>query len=367
MKTQHCSSFPQNRKPVLQGFHLLRALAMLLVFYCHIPSIPAFRTFVLLPFGTSQAGAIAVSLFFVISGFAMAYNHSDESWRGMRDWCRVFWDRLGKFYPTALLVVFLSLPLAFVGGFRERLSSVSVLANLFLLQAWHLCWNLSGVVWFLSVLLFCYAVFPLFVQPFRRLGFYGRLLGPLFFWIVGIVGSLFVPDSDSFFKAFPPFRLYEFVAGMALGMEAVDIRKSQAGIRSIPLLAGLFWFVCIAFLQKRVPGFSSIAFYTVWTPGSLALVQGLSCAKVKLPSGALGRSIVFLSGISFPFYMFHQVSLRYAHVLLHILGWEHHFVPGLTAVGSVFFLMLVWCPIWNKRFLPRLTSFFHSNNPFSRT
>lgn len=355
---------PLAAKPALQGFHILRALSMLMVFYCHMPSIPSVRDFVHFPLGTSQAGAIAVSVFFVVSGFAMAYNHSEESFSDWRTWGRMFWRRLAKFYPTAVVVTILSLPLAFVGGFRERVSPISVLANLLLLQAWHLTWNLSGVVWFLSVLLFCYAMFPVILQIIHRLGRTSCLVLLFGIWLGGIVGTVYNSNSSVFFKSFPPYRLYEFVCGVLLGLESVKAQDKQTrGVNWFLFVFGLIWIFGFVALQNWIPRASSIAFYTIWTPGTLSLVESFSGPDLKLNNRILARFVVFLSGISFPFYMFHQVTLRYVHSALYVFHLEGSLVFGAAAVLIVFLLMLIWCPFWNRKLLPFLADRFRCLNP----
>ena len=122
----------------------------------------------------------------------------------------------------------------------------------------------------------------------------------------------------------------------------------------------------IVCLQRLVPKVSHVAFYTIWTPGSIAIVKAMSYPKIALRKNAVSRIITLLSGVSFSFYMFHQVSLRYAHVGLHLLRREESLPLSIAAVFCVFFATLAFSELYNRRALAVMTRKVRGFNPFEK-
>ncbi len=123
-----------------------------------------------------------VEFFFMLSGFVLAYVYGPrarELWsaKGYGGFLR---NRLARLYPVhlAMLLVILAMmvglrALAAWGGYvsvfdlpayHPHTEFVSFIANLFLVQAWHifpwLTWN--GVAWFVSVEFFLCLIFPVY-------------------------------------------------------------------------------------------------------------------------------------------------------------------------------------------------------------
>ncbi len=177
-----------------------------------------------------------MGLFFVLSGFILAYTYFAKSIR-LRD----FWSaRFARVYPIFFLGLLLVAPgiLAKVAlhldSSRELLNGI---AALFLLQAWFpsavLSWNAPG--WSLSVEAFFYLLFPLLllkIRPWSR----RRLFITMFaMWGAALVvpavcilcnvedfRGVLATDVPSgyvcnFVKFNPLLRLPEFVIGMLLG------------------------------------------------------------------------------------------------------------------------------------------------------
>ena len=354
------------RPPVLDGITLLRVIAMFLVFYCHIPNTPLREMFSRLLLSPVQAGGIAVSIFFVISGFAMARNYPEESWSGFQRSGSIFWCRIAKFYPTALVVIFLSGLLAPFGGMREALTPGSVVLNVLLLQAWNMDLNFSGVTWFLSVLWFCYASFPFLNGWMNRRGITIPVLLATGFWCLALVSMFFENDIAGFFKALPPLRLYEFVLGMALCKSMrphknnhVDLLQCGVSIGSGILLA------IFALCLQRKYGMSRIGGYIVWTPASLLLVNGFSNAPWCLEQAAVGRVVLFLGKIGFAFFMFHLVVLRFFHAILRMVRLDGNVFADIVAFSSAFIFSIFSGWIWTRFALPRLTEKCRKRNPFT--
>jgi peptidoglycan/LPS O-acetylase OafA/YrhL len=307
-------------------------------FYCPPcePNAPSFLGNLL------QAGFTTVSLFFVLSGFILAYNYLDE--RGdfigtVRDFYRA---RFARIYPIYLLALVVDLPLflrflpsaepAATPGEVARLCA----ATLTLTQSWlelgRPTWNLMA--WTLSVEAFFYLVFP-FLGPWlarqrsrRLLGVAGGawLLGAAPF-LAGELASVWGADgaaslgvrglrawSQLPLQLIPPTRLPEFVLGMCLGL--LFCRRTRQGSeawRTVGLLATGAGIVTVILLLPPKP--SPLVQLGVLVPLFALSIWLLACG-VAWNGLKLGtRPLVLLGGASYALYLLHGSMMGYALAL----------------------------------------------------
>ncbi|MBW9122392.1 acyltransferase [Microbacterium trichothecenolyticum] len=187
----------------------VRAIAAFLVFWHH--GAEQFE-------GGISSGMIGVSLFYILSGFVMAWTdrESDTAWLFYR-------RRFARIYPVYFVAVTVAIAFAVVGGRFEPVD----LAAYTLLQSWfpfdEVYFAANAVFWSLSCEVFFYLVFPALRKLTRRLDHMGL-------WRLGIAAvavSFAVATVASFFPqsqflgwaviVFPPSRLPEFVLGVILG------------------------------------------------------------------------------------------------------------------------------------------------------
>ena len=200
-----------------------------------------------------EGGYIAVSFFFVLSGFVLAYHYAGATERGELD-VRGFWiNRFSRIYPVYLVGLLSMVPLALYPPWNARVfgaasvtaKAATFIAHAALLQAWvpqlATSWNLPG--WSVSVEAFFYFCFPVAVfllTPARRPA---QLLAVMVaLWLVSVAIScgylVALPDGVSeathdssgrwitALKFNPLVRLPEFVFGVCLG------RLYRAGARA---------------------------------------------------------------------------------------------------------------------------------------
>lgn len=127
-----------------------------------------------------KAGPIAVSYFFVLSGFimAIAYYQRDEAFNKWRYWLA----RFARIYPIYLL----ALALMIVANLKtEGSDPITVLLNLSMLQAWFpgYAMTLNSPAWSLSVEAFFYLSFPLLLLAAHRRHLSTLLLVGLLLWL----------------------------------------------------------------------------------------------------------------------------------------------------------------------------------------
>ena len=123
----------------------------------------------------AKQGSWGVIIFFVLSGFIMAYVY--QSW--FREGCsrREYWHfmfiRFARVYPLHLLTLLLWLGFCVIGfiGYNQNDTAYTFVLNLLLLHAWGftdaISWNQPS--WSISTELFCYLVFPFWIAKVCQL------------------------------------------------------------------------------------------------------------------------------------------------------------------------------------------------------
>ena len=191
--------------------------------------------------GLVGSGYVAVSLFFTLSGFVLAYTYLDsEGLPRISD--RQFWRaRFARIYPVYLLGLVVAAPFAFSSLFhREPPPSTfqiasTIVAPITLLQAWTptlaIAWNIPG--WSLSVEAFFYALFPFIARGLAGASRRTLLIVAVVSWaftlaipaiyLVWAPDGLAWPQAASYglwlngIKFNPLARLGEFMIGVVLG------------------------------------------------------------------------------------------------------------------------------------------------------
>ncbi|GJH05046.1 acyltransferase [Paraburkholderia terrae] len=201
----------------------LRAVAAIYVFLFHIQIR---WPFVHHPFAANLVGegAVGMSIFFMLSGFVLAYQYANRS-VSHREYAI---NRFARIYPVYALCAVLSLPwigLSIHDGTVLRDAArivILVIANVFVVQAWFpqffQYWN-DGGSWSIAVEAFCYALLPLILASLesasrRKLGMVA--IASYFAAVLpGLTYALF-ENSPTIFYAMPIFRLPEFLIGVCV-------------------------------------------------------------------------------------------------------------------------------------------------------
>jgi peptidoglycan/LPS O-acetylase OafA/YrhL len=217
-----------------------------------------------------NAGHAAVSLFFVLSGFVLAYNYAEPLADGRVGLARFFWLRLARVWPLYVLMTLVEIPLSLHAGVAPARVGAATVADLFGLQAWIPSISFVGNTpgWSVSVELFFYLAFPWLARLTAEARHTRALVVACFVLALAAAASpALVPSTSgaaTFLKCGPPLRLPEFVLGIALGR---------------------------AFLRRRRPLAPTLA-------SLLAAVAALAVAAIVLASGHVPR--YFLHALLLP-------------------------------------------------------------------
>jgi peptidoglycan/LPS O-acetylase OafA/YrhL len=289
----------------------LRALAALVVFGRHItPTIQQHDSFEWLQAVTRQ-GSSGVSLFFILSGFVLAWSGTGTSAK------RQFWRRrVARIVPAYLVALALALAvtavLPAVLGWRDLVSAT-------LLQSWvpdH-NWYYGGnsVGWSLSTEAFFYLMFPLIIGGIRRLSRRGLwILLTVAVALAILVPSLLRPsfeatehfDGVEYWLVYvcPPVRFLEFVAGVAAAC------LLRAGVRvRVPLGPAAVLAVGAYLVAGQTAAWAS--YVAVPVIPFLLLIVAAADRDIRGGRSLLRNRVLVAAGVgSYAFYLVHYSIYR---------------------------------------------------------
>jgi peptidoglycan/LPS O-acetylase OafA/YrhL len=308
-------SLPQPREKLdaLTGLRFFAAFAVFNFHYLSPQSWPIrFPPLVVSIIGSGNSG---VSLFFMLSGFVLAYANSD--WAGSRQETLRFWsNRIARIYPTYLLAMVWFAPFVLWHRFASEPAALAISKSfgsfvpaLFLVQSWFyprlaVAWN--GPAWTLSVEAAFYLTFPVIARRLRQLSQPHKLLLCLGCWIASTVISLIdplliasTPIRDAFFTYNPLCHLPTFISGVALGYHYAQ-RPSVRGHGAVLAWIGLLATAAIAAIAWTLPFL--FALEAAFLPAFALLLYGLALGG--WPTRVLSvRPLVILGEASYSLYV----------------------------------------------------------------
>lgn len=248
---------------------------------------------------------VAVSYFFVLSGFVMAvaYNNKTVSYGSY------YASRFARIYPLFLFALLMFVAYQFI--INIPVDFAEFLANFFVVQAWipgyPLTLNFTG--WSLSVEFFFYLTFPFFMNyVFKKFSFKNIFIGAVIFWIISQL--IFSISLEYFYSGFPSkshdiihfnpiMHLNEFLIGIVGAYVYLRIkdRKHAYSWIGIVVCALAFYFL----LKYKLPyinfhnGFLAVVF--------LPLIVFLALDKSLISKMLNLKPFVFLGEISYGIYI----------------------------------------------------------------
>jgi peptidoglycan/LPS O-acetylase OafA/YrhL len=286
----------------------LRFFAAAMVVIFHFAKDDHFTNFI-------HHGAFGVTIFFVLSGFILAYSYSTGP-GSIRGNLRAFWvARFARLYPVYLLGIVLFLPIV-LNATSEPVwkRGATLLLSLTALQSWfHTLglswgmWNPPG--WSLSAEAFFYLVFPLACLPLSKLSARQLVYVALACWICAVASAfthfrIGLINGD-FWPFVPLARLPEFVLGITAGLIWKN-RTNGRFDRLAPYLA--MGSALLIFALMNLPLHAKWFFSGVFAPLPALLICALACGRGKLAGLLAWRPVVILGGASYSLYILHWPS-----------------------------------------------------------
>lgn len=352
-------SAPRRREnlPALTGARFLAALAVVLFHFGYRLRIPA-------PWSRIADGPAAVAFFFVLSGFVLTYNY--ETWfrSGVEPakYARFLRLRIARIYPMHLVSLLLVTPLTLWAFFRhpglvnqlterpmtDGSLAASWLANLALVMVYVprpsfiMPWNPPA--WSIAAELFFYLLLPFILAGLGRLASRRSILFAIGALYCGQIASLVVgakllgltgtgPHPWYSFNlslyGMPPFRLWEFTIGCALGLlflrrpGTVDDGGRKGLVTRTALIAGSFTLVAGVLLVPPIEGSLAawgmmIRYYSLFTLPFAVIIYTLVAGPSLFDRLLRARPLVFLGEASYSFYMIHWIGLTWWNDVLYL-------------------------------------------------
>jgi len=342
--------------PALTGVRFLAAFYVVL-----FHGLPWLRERYVLPAALQTFlgnGYLAVNLFFILSGFILAYTY-DGQIAGKSNRLR-FWEaRFARIYP----VYFLSLVLAF--WFERGLSFGTRAAVILMVQAWNPrtpkltgAWNYPA--WTLSVEAFFYLCFP-FLLPWMS-----RKSGRVLFWMMGLLLIICVVvhtpiqglgdlDRSSLLTNIVPLpllRIPEFLLGMVIGLKLL---RNEATGQNVGSPSRVYIAVLGALLILSLPLGVWVSLVTV--PFAV-LVYELAIGGSVLAKSLSARFMVLLGSASYAVYLLQFPVRSWTRVIFsHFPEKLAHLGTPLTPLILVLFSILVF-KLWEEPCRRALRSWF---------
>ncbi|WP_413998292.1 acyltransferase family protein [Flavobacterium sp. W1B] len=265
-----------------------------------------------------KEGYIGVSFFFILSGFILAYNYRDSILNKKISKSSFMIARIARIYPLHLLCLLIAVPLTLQNVTFELSTWLKQLFfNLTLTQSFipikTFYFSFNSPSWSISNELFFYLLFPFLIILISRIKFYkyNKGLLALFLLLLPLLMLVIPPiHYKSLFYVNPLFRIFDFIIGILLYELYLKIKDKERLIsynilEPFSILLLVFFFI----FHRELPLVMRYSVY-YWLPMSL-LILIFSFQKGKLSNFLSSRVLIFLGEISFGFYMFHQLILKY--------------------------------------------------------
>lgn len=291
---------------MLQSIQILRALAALLVVFAHFEYIkPA-------------VGGFGVDIFFVISGFIMAFvvNKSGEGF---------LYHRIIRIVPLYYVMTLLTtgLYLTKPSWFRNVVMTPTALVKSLLFIPYHI--KDSGPIltlgWTLNYEMFFYVSIALFVSIFgNKKGMIVCLIGLTLFVLI----SAFVSWESYVVRYWGSPMIIEFVSGGILYyIWKYLLRSASQPFRNILAVVGLSA-LAFLFFAEYVYGLSSQRFLLIGGPSFLVVCGFLSLENRINPQSRIHSTMITLGNSSYAMYLVHPFViygfLRLVYVRLGLQG-----------------------------------------------
>ena len=305
------------RRPPLRALTGIRFIAAAMVLLFHFGAGFAARVGAPRPAVTFLGnGYLGVSLFFMLSGFIIAYTYEGKL-SGRAALASYAAARFSRIYPVYLLALLLMLPFA-----RSNLTAGGATRVLLMVQSWTAPSSAGGYTWLmqawtLSVELFFYLCAPLLLAGLHRAG--PRTLAAAAVVLALALPVLQVPGTPPdtvprfewlAFVPLPALRLIEFAYGAVLctlflrGEERVE---RIAGDAPVLVNAAAIVALIAATPDKTVTG-------AAMTLTGLLLVQ-LAAGRSLLARLLSGRAILLLGASSYALYLLQAPVREYLRLL----------------------------------------------------
>lgn len=301
------------------GLDILRVLLALLIFLFHSRthvlkcSYGIFNDFI-------EMGAIAMTGFFILSGYGLNLSSGKKKLENIIEIKTFYFKRLITIVPLYFAYAIINVTCNIIYSGRaaalnelllspiEILGLQSVFSSLF-------TYSHNGGSWFISCILICYLLYPLFHILFKHLTNKNRLFLVLLFVFI----LLWSPIIQQIFNlqtiySNPFFRTLEFLLGVLVSQLNLFVDENNRMMRFIrsPFTCALSVFMLIvgvSMLKKYGLPNDYMLYSLVALPCFLCIIISLGYHRFNIAHGS--KIILYLSKISFSFFLSQIIYMWY--------------------------------------------------------
>lgn len=342
----------------IQSIQVIRAVAFILIFLSHAEVL--------------AGGTTGVSLFLVLSGFCMAYAYWErlggvQKTGNIKDNAAFSAQKILRLYPlhicTLLAVAAATVLILLRKGFPAKETAqqaVYFVMNAGLLQSWipfrDGYFSFNAVSWYLSVIVFCYFMFPAILRGIQNNTYKGNVLRTISVVIVMITIAIVLAIGHSFFNwsnAFlkwtvyicPIYRLGDFFVGAFLGYSFL-VCERRHDIRCYTVLEVIviiiFIIQIILYNVSKIP--TLITYSLFWLPTSAAIVFLFSRGGAVSSLLSKSKLLLWIGNISGDAFLIHQLAIKAVEYIIH----------DKAAMTIVSFILTIVCTLIYKKVEPIL-------------
>jgi peptidoglycan/LPS O-acetylase OafA/YrhL len=292
-------------------------------------------------------GPTAVSYFFVLSGFVMAFVYYRP---GVPFDFRNYWlARFSRIYPVYILAF--ALTCLHYPNMLSRAEPAEIWSHILLYQAWIPNYALlfNSAAWSLSVEVFFYLLLPFLIlwamsRPVKQVIWFSLGLWVISQFVHFLLTMHFASRTENWLPFFPLFHLNQFLLGLAGGIwylaNSARLVVSQSTNR-IWLFIALGILLLILSLRAYLPAFpQSFSLDTgLLAPLFLLIILTLALDKSGLSNFLSHPGLVLLGNASYGIYILHIPIAWLLNWLLALLGIKllpeaAFLIYVLTVIGS---------------------------------
>jgi peptidoglycan/LPS O-acetylase OafA/YrhL len=326
-------------RPDIDG---LRAVAVLLVFACHLGAFSAW------------GGLIGVDVFFVISGYLIGSVILTEIQESRFSLAAFYERRIRRIIPALIVTLFVTtilacyflLPSQLIDFSKSLLSATLSVSNIYFLGTSSYFGNNDTKpllhTWSLAVEEQFYIFFPLFlllVRRYFRSNFKAAIVGvAAVSFLLSAYGAYASPEATFYL---PVTRAWELLLGTMLFLDIFPPIRSALMRNLLAAIGLVLILVCGWVYSSRIP-----------FPGIAALPPCMGAAMI-IAAGKTGKSlvgrllslkpVVFVGLISYSLYLWHWPIIMFQRMsMLQIPNASDHVLKGTTLVIAMIVATLSW-------------------------
>lgn len=284
-------------------------------------------------------GNVAVSYFFILSGFVMIVSYWPKMQSGGISYSSFYINRIARIYPVYFLALISFLLMDIY--WSASIDLIAVMLNLSLMQSWipNFSKSLNFPGWSLSVEMFFYILFPFLLGSlYSRLTIRNVFISIILLWLFSLIFFIIfissnfykanLPDSHSFAFNFPLLHLNEFLVGNLIGFIFLNNKVARNKLDFYLILITIV--IITVMLFELNPAFHNGLFALLFAPFILLMAYN---HKGKISHFFCNSFFVLLGEASYGIYILQVPVFRFCK---HLFG-----KLNVTNVTLIFYLSLV--------------------------